>query len=67
MNMGEFFRLSVMCRLDNRDDDDYDDDRNDSTDNKAHLHVFPPHVFSDTISPATETLGRYGQVVSLVL
>lgn len=48
-------------------------DNHDNQDNHAgkqayaHLHVFPPHLLAHAICAPTEPLGRYGQVVGLVL
>lgn len=50
-----------------RYDDDQDQNNDAGNDAHAHLHVLPPHLLADTVGAPTETLGRYGQVVCLVL
>lgn len=50
-----------------RYDDDQDQDNDAGNDAHAHLHVLPPHLLADTVGAPTETLGRNGQVVCLVL
>lgn len=47
--------------------DDQNQDNNASNDAHSHLHVLPPHLFSDSVGATTEALGRHSQVVCLVL
>lgn len=45
----------------NQHDDHTQDDA------QAHLHIFPPHVFSDPVGAPTESLGADGKIICLVL
>lgn len=45
----------------NEEDDNADDDAH------SHLHVLPPHLFSDFVRPSSKILCRTGEIVGLVL
>ena len=50
----------------NRHNDHYQHNNNPQNETHSHLHIFPPHIFSHSVSTSSEPLGTDGQVVSLV-
>jgi len=48
---------------------DNDNEKNDDSGNQthAHLHILPPHLFPNSVCSPSESLGRDGKVVGLVL
>jgi hypothetical protein len=59
--------VALASGNDSGDDDDKKED--DDADNQAytHLHVLPPHLLANPVGATTESLGRDGKVVGLVL
>lgn len=62
-----YIQDSAARRLTSWDDDD--NEENDDADYYAdtHLHVFPPHLFSDSVGAPSKALSGHGQVVGFVL
>lgn len=50
-----------------RDNDDHQQDYDGNDHAYAHLDVLPPHLLPHTVGSSAEALGRYSQVVGLVL
>lgn len=46
-----------------------DNKQNDNDDNQAytHLHILPPHLFSNTVGSPTKSLSRSSQTICLIL
>jgi len=57
----------MFCCLHNRNNDNEDDDEEGNSNDKAHFHVFPPHILPDPIGIASEALSGYSKIVSLIL
>lgn len=51
-----------------RGNDNNEQENQNSDDNtNAHLHIFPPHLLSNSVCTAAKALGRNSQVVRLIL
>jgi len=57
----------MVCCLHDGDNDDNDNDDDGKSNDKTHLHIFPPHVLPDPIRIASEALSGNGKIVCFVL
>lgn len=52
---------------DRGNDNNEQENQNSDDDTNAHLHIFPPHLLSNSVCTAAKALGRNSQVVRLIL